>query len=154
MNNETGCRQMIRRANSEDLAGLKAFLSRAGLETEGLTEEAAGSFLLLENEDQTWRGTLGIEPVHENGLLRSLVVAPGQVEEDILLLFQQALLLAKEQKLQHLFLATTRNSAVPLFQILGFQEISKNELPEELLQTTHIKHIWNVDNLIFFKFSL
>jgi amino-acid N-acetyltransferase len=145
---------MIRRANSEDLTGLKAFLSRAGLSTEGLTEEAVRYFLLLENEDQTWRGTLGIEPYEENGLLRSLVVAPGQVENDILLLFQQVFLLAKEQKIQHLFLATTKNAAVPLFQLLGFQDITKAELPEGLSQSTHIKHIMNVDNLMFFKFSL
>lgn len=145
---------MIRQANGEDLAELKVFLSRAGLGTEGLTEEAAQYFLLLENEDLTWRGTLGIEPFQENGLLRSLVVSPGQVENDIFLLFRQAFQLAKKEKIRHLFLATIKNAAVPLFEILGFKEVAKEELPEELFQSAHMKHILNVDNLLFFKFSL
>jgi amino-acid N-acetyltransferase len=145
---------MIRRANGRDLAGLKEFLTRAGLGIEGLTEEAAEYFLLLENEDQTWRGTLGIEPHEENGLLRSLVVSPGQVENDIFLLFQQAFLLAKEEKIQHLFLATKKSVAVPLFQMLGFQIVDKDELPEGLTQSAHIEHILNVDNSVFLKYSL
>jgi amino-acid N-acetyltransferase len=145
---------MIRRANGKDLAGLKDFLLRAGLGTEGLTEETAEYFLLLEDEDQTCRGTLGIEPYQENGLLRSLVVKPGQVENDIFLLFQQAFLLAKEEKLQHLFLATKKSVAVPLFQMLGFEIVDKGELPEELSQSAHINQILNVDNSIFLKYSL
>jgi amino-acid N-acetyltransferase len=145
---------MIRRANSKDLAGLKDFLTRAGLGTDGLTEETAKYFLLLENEDQTCRGTLGIELYQEIGLLRSLVVTSGQAEHDIFFLFQQAFLLAKEEKLQHLFLATKKSVAVPLFQILGFQEVDKGELPEVLSQSAHINHILNVDNSIFLKYSL
>jgi amino-acid N-acetyltransferase len=145
---------MLRRANRKDLDGLKAFLSRAGLGIEGLTEEGAEYFLLLENEDRSWRGTLGIEPYQENGLLRSLVVTSGQAENDIFMLFQQAFLLAKEEKIQHLFLAAKKSVAVPLFQILGFQIITKDELPEALSQSAHINHILNVDNSMFLKYSL
>jgi N-acetylglutamate synthase-like GNAT family acetyltransferase len=145
---------MIRRANGDDLVSLKAFLARAGLGTQGLTEEAAGYFLVIENEDRTLRGTLGIEPFQENGLLRSLVVTSGQAENDIYLLFQHAFLLAKELGIVTLFLATNKNGSVQFLQILGFQVVDKDELPLELSQSAHINHIMNVDNSIFFKFSL
>jgi N-acetylglutamate synthase-like GNAT family acetyltransferase len=145
---------MIRRANGGDLGSLKEFLGRAGLGTEGLTEAAAEYFLLLENEDRSWRGTLGIEPYQENGLLRSLVVAPGQAEEDIFLLFQQAFQLAKEERIRHLFLATKKRAAVPLFQMLGFQLVDKAEIPAEFSDSAHINHILSVDNSMFLKYSL
>ncbi|MCQ6281765.1 GNAT family N-acetyltransferase [Bacillus sp. EB600] len=145
---------MIRRANGDDLVSLKAFLAKAGLGTQGLTEETAGYFLVIENEDRTLRGTLGIEPFKENGLLRSLVVTSGQAESDIYLLFQHAFLLAKELGIVTLFLATNKNGTVQFLQILGFQVVDKTELPQELSQSAHINHIMSVDNSIFFKFSL
>lgn len=144
----------IRRANKEDTADLREFLAKAGLGTEGITEETAEYFLLLENEDKSWRGTLGLEPAGENGLLRSLVVAPAQAKTDIFLLFEQALRLAKEVNIQHLFLASNKSSAISLFELLGFQLIDPNELPASLLVYDHIKHISNVDNLLFLKLSL
>lgn len=145
---------IIRRANMQDLSDLKEFLSRANLETLGLTEETAEYFMLIENEDRTLRGTLGIEPFHENGLLRSLVVTPGQAENDILLLIEQALSLAKDKNIKNVFLATNKNTAVPFFKTLGFQLVEKQALPDDLSRSDHMKQILNVDNSIFLKFSL
>jgi amino-acid N-acetyltransferase len=145
---------MIRRANGKDIEGLKAFLSRAGLGTAGVTEETAGNFLLLENKDRSWRGTLGLEPYQENGLLRSLVVTAGQAEKDLFLLFEHIIMLAKEKNIQHLFLAAKQSAAVSLLQIMGFHSVDKEELPEPLFQSAHINHIINVDNSIFLKYSL
>ena len=77
---------LIRRANREDLGSLRAFLARAGLGTDGLTEETIDYFLLLEQEDGRLKGSLGMEAFTEFGLLRSLVVSPGQAEKEIFVL--------------------------------------------------------------------
>src|SRR4051794_9177060 len=78
---------LIRRANKQDLGSLKDFLSRAKLGTDGLTDETVDYFLLLENEDGTLKGSLGMEAFTDFGLLRSLVVTPGQAEKEIFVLF-------------------------------------------------------------------
>ncbi|MFL6562718.1 MAG: hypothetical protein ACJ8MO_42295, partial [Bacillus sp. (in: firmicutes)] len=85
---------LIRRANKQDLGSLRAFLSRANLGTDGLTDETIDYFLLLENEDGTLKGSLGMEAFTEFGLLRSLVVTPGQAEKEIFVLFDQMVQLA------------------------------------------------------------
>lgn len=145
---------IIRVANKQDLPELKMFLSRAGLGTEGISEEAIEYFLLLQDKEKAWKGTIGIEPYRRNGLLRSLVISSGQTEQELFLLFEQALALAKGKNLENLFLATNKNIAVPFFNMLGFQLIEKNELPKELSDSLHIKHMFNVDNCIFFKLAL
>jgi amino-acid N-acetyltransferase len=80
---------LIRCANKEDLGTLRDFLMKANLGSDGLTEETVEYFLLLEDEDGAIKGTLGMEAFTEGGLLRSLVVSPGQAEKDIVLLITQ-----------------------------------------------------------------
>jgi len=145
---------LIRSATKEDLNHLQEFLKRAGLGTDGLSEETTQYFLLLEDEDKTLRGTLGIEPFAETGLLRSLVVSPGQAEKDIYLLIQQMMVLAKDKGMKSLFLATNKGTARPFFELLGFKPVDRTELPAEFSHSEHIRHVLNVDNSLFLKFSL
>ncbi|MEH6956775.1 GNAT family N-acetyltransferase [Neobacillus drentensis] len=147
-------RALIRRANKQDLDGLREFLSRAKLGTDGLTEETVDYFLLLENEYGTIMGSLGMEAFTEFGLLRSLVVSPGQAEKEIFILFDQMMQLAKEKGMKGLFLATNKSVALPFFEIMGFQRIDREEIPSEFYQSKHIRHVLNVDNSLFLKFSL
>jgi amino-acid N-acetyltransferase len=63
-------------------------------------------------------------------------------------------LLAKEKGMKSLFLATNKNVALPFFELMGFQRIEREELPTEFHQSKHIRHVLNVDNSIFLKFSL
>jgi N-acetylglutamate synthase-like GNAT family acetyltransferase len=145
---------VIRRANQSDLSILKGFLTEASLGTSGLSEEMVEYFLLLENEDGKLVGTLGIETFGVKGLLRSLVVTPGQAEKDIWLLIGQALQLAKDRGIKELFLATNKMGVLPLFELLGFKKIEEQDLPQELYQSEHVCHILSVDNSLFLKFSL
>ncbi|PGY12513.1 GNAT family N-acetyltransferase [Bacillus sp. AFS031507] len=145
---------LIRRANKQDLGSLRQFLTRANLGTDGLTEDTIDYFLLLENEDGILKGSLGMEAFTEFGLLRSLVVTPGQAEKEIFVLFDQMVQLAKEKGMKGLFLATNKSVALPFFEILGFQRIDRAEIPSEFYQSEHIRHVLNVDNSIFLKFSL
>lgn len=145
---------IIRRADRQDFPQLRKFLTRAGLGTEGISEGSIECFLLLETEDRTCKGTLGIEYFQKSGLLRSFVISPGQAENDIFLLFEKAIALARAKRIQNLFLATNKSMAVPFFKILGFQMIDKNKLSEELLVSSHIKSISNVNNSLFLKLAL
>lgn len=145
---------LIRCANKEDLGSLREFLTRASLGTEGLTEETVEYFLLLEDEDGAIKGTLGIEALAECGLLRSLVVSPGQAEKDIVLLITQMMQLAKEKGMRSLFLATNKGVALPFFELLGFVKIGRDQLPAELYSLEHIRQVFSVDNSLFLRFSL
>lgn len=145
---------LIRKAKQEDLGNLRAFLAQANLGTEGLTSNTVGCFLLLEDENGTLKGTLGIEVIEEFGLLRSLVVSPGQAEKEIFILFDQMVQLAKDKGMKSLFLATNKSVALTLFDLLGFQRIGKGDLPSSFYHSEHIRHVLNVDNSLFFKFSL
>ncbi|WP_026572668.1 GNAT family N-acetyltransferase [Bacillus sp. UNC438CL73TsuS30] len=145
---------LIRTATKQDLGKLRDFLIRANLGTDGLTDETIEYFLLLENADGQLKGTLGIEAFDGFGLLRSLVVTPGQAEKEIFILVEQMMKLAKEKGMESLFLATNKRAALPFFNLLGFQEIERMRLPSELNGSEHIRHILNVDNSIFLKFSL
>ncbi|MDR7078618.1 N-acetylglutamate synthase-like GNAT family acetyltransferase [Neobacillus niacini] len=145
---------LIRCANKEDLGSLREFLTRASLGTEGLTEETVEYFLLLEDEDGTIKGTLGIEALAECGLLRSLVVSPGQAEKDIVLLITQMMQLAKEKGMRSLFLATNKGVALPFFELLGFVMVGRDQLPAELYSLEHIRQVFSVDNSLFLRFSL
>ena len=145
---------LIRKANKQDLGNLREFLSRANLGTDGLTDETIDYFLLLENEQGALMGTLGMEAFAEFGLLRSLVVSPGQAEKEIFVLFDQMVQLAKEKGMKDLFLATNKSVALPFFGIMGFQKIDRAEIPSEFYQSEHIRHVLNVDNSLFLKFSL
>jgi amino-acid N-acetyltransferase len=95
-----------------------------------------------------------MEAFTEFGLLRSLVVSPGQAEKEIFILFEQMMQLAKEKGMKGLFLATNKSVALPFFEIMGFQRIDRAEIPREFYQSEHIRHVLNVDNSIFLKFSL
>ncbi|MED3561677.1 hypothetical protein [Bacillus xiapuensis] len=145
---------LIRTANKQDLEKLREFLIKANLGTDGITDETVEYFLLLEDVDGELKGTLGIEAYEGFGLLRSLVVTPGQAEKEIFILVEQMMKLAKEKGMESLFLATNKHAALPFFNLLGFQETERAELPSQMNSSEHIRNIINVDNSIFLKFSL
>jgi N-acetylglutamate synthase-like GNAT family acetyltransferase len=145
---------LIRKAGKQDLGKLTEFLTKANLGTEGLTDETVDYFLLLEDEMGELRGSLGIEAFDGFGLLRSLVVSAGQAEKEIFILFTQMLQLAKEKAMNSLYLATNKREAVSFFELLGFQSVEREELPTPFYDSEHIRHILNVDNSLFLKFSL
>lgn len=145
---------VIRKAGPQDLANLREFLTKANLGINGLTEETVESFLVLEDFDHNIKGSLGMEVFADFGLLRSLVVSPGQAEKQIFGLFNEMLKLAKERGMDSLFLATNKSVTLPFFELLGFQRIEREELPSAFYSSEHIRHIFTVDNSLFLKFSL
>jgi N-acetylglutamate synthase-like GNAT family acetyltransferase len=144
---------VIRRAKAEDLPRLLSFLGQAKVGTNGV-EKTIDCFLIIEDEKENLKATIGIEPLGHVGLIRSLVVTSEATEQDFHFLFEQIVFLAKEKEIKDLFLATNKKGAVNLIEQLGFQFVDKEELPEPLLQSEHVLHILTVDNSIFLKLSV
>lgn len=143
----------IRSANKEDLPRLEAFLTEAGVGTEGLNESIE-NFSLMENVEGELKACLGVEPVEKAGLLRSFVVSPQIAQPDLMLLFKRAFLTAKNKEMEALYLVTNKMSAVSFFGSLGFEMVNQSDLPEALLQKSHIKQVLTVDNSAIMKIIL
>lgn len=143
----------IRRATKQDILSVTAFLTKANLGTDGLNETIE-HFLLIESVDKGIQATLGLEPIGKEGLLRSLVISEGLGENDLFLLFEQMMMLAKEREFEALWLATNKQGASTFFEILGFTKVDSEEIPDSLLASEHIQHVLTVDNSLIMKISL
>lgn len=144
---------IVRCAQIGDKNKLISFLHEANLGTEGI-EEAIEYFLIMEDEEKNIQATLGIEPLGRFGMLRSLVMTSRASENDLFLIFEQMLKLAREKQLESLYLATNKSSSMQFFTLLGFEREEQANLPQELFASEHVKHILNVDNSIFMMLNL
>ena len=144
---------VIRRAKAEDLPRLLSFLGQAKVGTNGV-EKTIDCFLMIEDEIGEIVATIGIEPLGQVGLIRSLVMTSQATEQDFHLLFEQIVSFSKREGIKDLFLATNKVGAVNLIEQLGFQFVDKEQLPELLFQSEHVLHILTVDNSIFLKLSV
>lgn len=143
-----GKMHIIRQAETGDLERIAAFLTKAEVTVEGL-QEWLEYFLLMETEaDQTLTGTIGIEPFGEIGLLRSMVLSKGTVE-DILFLIQQALKLAKDKDLETIYCKVHNPHSMQLFHLLGFQAIEDENIPAILKESNTVKSVFTVDKSHF-----
>jgi N-acetylglutamate synthase-like GNAT family acetyltransferase len=144
---------VVRFANKHDVVNLLDYLQKAKLGTDGIID-SIDYFLLMENSEGEILGTIGIEPVGGVGMLRSLAISETLKEADILLLFNQMLLLAKEKSLSTLYLATNKPDSSTFFQMLGFRTLAKVDVPAQLKQLTHVQYILTVDNSLFMELKL
>ncbi|WP_059171837.1 hypothetical protein [Bacillus sp. FJAT-27445] len=142
----------VRIGERADFDRIVGFLEKAGLGTAGIDEESTRFFLIAE-DGAGIKASLGIEQFGKSGMLRSLALSPGIGEHELLLLFGQMLLFAKEEGMKSVYLATNKRSAIPFLEIAGFSMIVKNELPVEFFNSAHVMDILNVDNSVFMKFS-
>lgn len=139
---------IIRQAETGDLEKIASFLNKAKVSVDGL-EEWLEYFLLMETEnDQALIGTIGIEPFGKVGLLRSMVLSNGTVE-DILFLIQQALKLAKEKDIDAIYCSVNNQHSIQFFQLLGFQKMDVDEIPQVLKESNAVKSVFTVDKSYF-----
>lgn len=141
----------IRNANKEDLAKLERFLTEAGVSSEGLGDYIE-NFSIIEDQQGELEACLGVETVDKAGLLRSFVVSPQAIKPDLMFLFKRAILTAKSQRLEELYLVTNKRSAIPLFDSLGFEIV--NEVPDSLHEKNHLNQVLTVDNSTIMKIIL
>ncbi|GAA0320092.1 hypothetical protein GCM10008967_08280 [Bacillus carboniphilus] len=135
-------------ARKEDVASLKRFLEHAGVSSEGV-DRLYEYFIILEKENKECVACLGVEPLKQVGLMRSLVMMPSVREEGLFLLFEKMMQLAQEKQVKQLLLATNRNSSVPFLAALGFNAVDREEVPEELSLSEHGKQLLQSEIVMF-----
>ena len=142
--------KQIRVATEMDVNRVKAFLDQSEVSSEGI-EDSIDHFILMEGVNQEIVATIGIERVEMNGLLRSLVVRPSVGQTDILTLFKSVISLAKDKEMDELYLATNKDASVSFFELLGFEKVRIDILPNELMDSTHFQKLVEMKTSIFLK---
>ncbi|MGG3888486.1 hypothetical protein [Metabacillus fastidiosus] len=125
-------------AEEKDLNKLTAFANKAGVNSEGFPE-LIDQFILMEDGNHELVACVGIEPVNEDGILRSLVVSDKLKQAHILTLFQSAQTLSRQKGMKYLYLITNNKASIDFLIMMGFEEISTEEVPVHLLNTEHMR---------------
>ena len=115
----------VRPATKADLLGIKELLSDAGLPVSGVDEIIEHFLVVTESENLIGAGA--IEPHGKDGLVRSVVVAPGMQGRGVGITIVEALL---GQATGDLYLLT--ETAESFFIRFGFSNLSRNDAPPEL----------------------
>lgn len=144
---------IVRTATNGDIEGLKSFLGRTEVELQDLENWMDFCLVAEDTNSGELMGTIGIQPFADTGLLRALVLKNGSAE-DILYMLQQAIRLAKEQKLGMLYCVVNNKNARNLFYLLGFKEINVEDLPVDVRQSSTVKTAEVVNNSKIMYYSI
>lgn len=125
-------------AEEKDLGKLSGFVEKAGVSSEGF-ESLIDYFVMMENGENEIVACIGVEPNNEYGLLRSLVVSDKLKQAHILTLFQSIQTLAEQKGIKNLFLVTNKEASVQFLSLMGFKEIERIAIPNQLLTLEHIR---------------
>ncbi len=126
---------VIRIATEKDLLPIQRLLARASLSKRGI-EQNIDNFLVVESPAKKIIGTVGIEPVGKDGLLRSLVLSSENWNAKVGLNFiELAVAYGKQKGYENLYLLT--NSSLPFFEYIGFKILEEKEIPAHLKASEH-----------------
>lgn len=126
---------VIRIASENDLLPIQYLLAKAGLSKQGI-EQNIDNFLVACAPNKKIIGTVGIEPLGADGLLRSLVISSESWNAKIGLNFiELAVAYGKQKGYQKLYLLT--NTSLPFFEYVGFQILNETEIPENVKTSDH-----------------
>jgi amino-acid N-acetyltransferase len=122
-----------------DRPALAVLLAQANLSADDLPINL-GTFLLSFTEENTLVGAAGLEPLGTLGLLRSVAVASAYRGQYIGQTLVDGLLhAARHNGLTHLYLLTT--TADSYFERLGFERVSRDNVPDEVQQTSQFSSL-------------
>lgn len=128
----------IHPATPDDFAAVQVLLREAGLPTDDLTPAHLEHFLVARNEALC--GVVGLEPCGDVALLRSLAVAPEHRNEGLGARLLHAMeRRAHEDGIHTLYLLTT--SAADFFRRRGYEQISRDALPDPIQQTDEVTRL-------------
>lgn len=138
----------FQQAEEKDIHDLEEFLAGANVSSEGVRSKFE-YYLLARDKDGKMVASVGLEPMKNIGLLRSLVFSPAFPYERIPALLQQILLVAKKHELHSVYLATNKPSSLQLFEALGFKQVEAEELPAAFYASEHGKQMAGLDDCLF-----
>lgn len=123
-----------------DEAAVLKLLADAELPVEDLSSEKLKHFLVARTNNGLVIGAIGLEPFHEVGLLRSLVVHPSWRGRGLgLELTRHLEAYASEAGIKTLFLLTL--TATEFFPKLGYQVVQRAEVPEIIATTEEFRDV-------------
>ncbi|HZH58564.1 MAG TPA: hypothetical protein VEY70_03095 [Metabacillus sp.] len=125
-------------AEEKDVERLTLFVEKAGISSEGIGN-LIDYFVIMENGENEVVACIGVEPVKNNGLLRSLVVSDKLKQAHIVTLFQSIQTLAEKRGITDLFLVTNKEASVQFLSLMGFHKLKSDLVPSELLSIAHMK---------------
>ncbi|KAA0548610.1 hypothetical protein FZW96_08570 [Bacillus sp. BGMRC 2118] len=144
---------VIRAAETKDVLVVKSFLGQANVSTKGL-EEQIDHFVVMEDANGSLLGTLGIQKVEQDGLLRSLVISKEADNTNILDMFRQILMLARDKDLQRLYLATNKIVSMEFFALMGFSRKNIEEVPKHIIEAEHVVETLQMDETVVMEFVI
>ncbi|WP_394187036.1 GNAT family N-acetyltransferase [Metabacillus halosaccharovorans] len=125
-------------AERQDIERLTMFVEKAGISSEGIAD-LIDYFVLMENGEKEIVACIGVEPVKNAGLLRSLVVSDKLKQAHIVTLFQSIQTLAEKRGITNLFLVTNKEASVQFLSLMGFQKLKPDLVPSDMLTIDHMK---------------
>jgi amino-acid N-acetyltransferase len=126
----------IRASISADDPKLRAFLEAAGLPAADV--ETGRQEYLLAEEGGELVGTVGLERVGQDALVRSLAVAPQRRRQGLAARLDEAAIdLARRRGVTALYLLTTTAEAYALRR--GYEKIARSEVPAGILGLPQFK---------------
>ena len=125
-------------------------LSEANLPTEDLTPDKLKNFLVARGKGGSVIGTIGVEPYHDIGLLRSLIVDPSHRGRGLgKQLVCELYSFAERKGIKVLFLLTT--TAADFFKKLGYEVTQRSLVPAPIADTEEYKNICPVSAICLLK---
>ena len=120
----------LRPARDEDLDAIRALAARAELPVEGVADQFPGGYVVAARDGANV-GCAGLEVHGSAGVLRSVVVAPGERGTGLgIALTADRLVAARERGLDAVYLLTT--TAADFYDRFGFRPFPRAEVPEEV----------------------
>ena len=118
----------LRPATAADLDAVRALAARAELPVEGLADQFPAGYVVAVRGDQLV-GAAGLEQHGTSGVLRSVVVAPGERGTGLgVALTADRLVAARARGLDAVYLLTT--TAADFYDRFGFRPFPRAEVPE------------------------
>ncbi|NHK31461.1 MAG: GNAT family N-acetyltransferase [Asgard group archaeon] len=127
----------IRAALLSDLQEIVLLLEEVDLPSEDVSNHLDNFLVWF---DDSLRGCIGLEIYNENALLRSAAVIPDSQGKGIGKKLTRAIIAyAKLMGVENLYLLTT--TAEKFFQNEGFENISRDKVPESIKNTNEFSHL-------------
>jgi len=137
----------MRRAEQKDYEQVLLFLQNAKLNTTNV-KECLSNFLLLVDEENSLKATIGLDFENNRGLIRSLVLLPTVTQKELIYLIESMIQLANELKVEEVYLLTHKSTNAQLFHFFEFEEA---HLSEEIVPLL-IKNGYELEgNVILFR---
>jgi protein-tyrosine-phosphatase/N-acetylglutamate synthase-like GNAT family acetyltransferase len=138
----------LRPARQGDFEAVERLLAQCGLGIEGLEAGFPGGYAVVESAGDLV-GAAGAEVYGEDGLLRSVAVAPGRRGDGLgALLVRNRLEWAAKHGLRGVYLLTT--TAAEFFEWMGFRRIERDTAPEGIRASEQFSRSCPVSAVLMF----